>query len=71
MSGNEAFWAMELGIVVREELAPGGCWHKKDGTAVDQSFSLSLLQVSGGIARLLTEWVPEKGSPLSKKWGLG
>lgn len=62
--------ALHLAFMVQDELGDGGCWHFKAGGKIDMSFSLTLLHEAGGIRRLLTEWEPERGSPLWKKWGL-
>lgn len=68
--GSQFYNDLYLGILIRDELSQGGCWQRKDQPVFGISFSLALLQHAGGIHRLLTEWIPEKGSQLSKKWGL-
>lgn len=57
---------LRIGLVIQEELAPGWCWQRKDGTGIPMSFSSALLDIAGGIRRFLSDWEPEPGSPLSK-----
>lgn len=71
-SGWRFYEDLELGALVRRELSQGGCWHRLDNTGIDMSFSLSLLELAdNSIRRLLSEWRPEVGSVLWKKWNEG
>ncbi len=47
---------IRLGVLVRTELAALGYWKKKDGSGPSFSFCATLLQMAGGVQRLLSEW---------------
>ncbi len=60
-------WDIRLALLIKMELEQGWCWQRKDGKGMAQTFSESLVQIAGGIRRLLAEWEPEPGSPLAKQ----
>lgn len=38
------------------ELSKGGYWRKKDKSTPAMSFSLTVLEMAGGVRKLLEEW---------------